>query len=641
MLNVNWHDNARSHLDSFVPFAVEAIRTVGKSEVTSHDVSEELARSFGLSIPSEVVNAILKRAGRLGIITRLNAGNVALTAKGKQETHPHAHDRARLLREQEALGHALVKFAEERFGHAWAEPDASRALLAYVEDASARLIAADFVAATPDDSFVSTEADRIIVAAFIANAAKQDPAQFEYILNVAKGSFLSTSLFFQNHFDQDRKFRHTTLYLDTGVLLATLGFEGDEKQAASLEWLRLAQDQGARVAVFEPTLREARGVLSHALGQVRIGRAWEGRPGSVAAHFHATSMTPGTISAAIASLEAKLARLRIEIEGMPDPAGKHHLQVDEDRVEAALNEGAYPYANENALHHDSRVLASIRILRNRLAQDRFEECRAVFVTGNYRVVRASRKVRDLDAEPWPVAMHVNDVAVLLWIKVGSSGSDLPTRQLLAMCLSILRPSEATWNAYLDEMRALERSGVLQDVDIQLIAQRNEIDRSSIIESIDESGEVHFRTPQMLLDIARAELEAPVREELQQKDAELARSATDLGEAQAQARLLAAELDALRREGRKKLARSAVLLTLLLLASGAAVLTVTIISLSALTGIGLAIGMIGLGIQVAVALVPMPNTSLAKKLYEWVHAQLARRSTRKKEASDGATAGNTV
>ena len=179
-------------------------------------------------------------------------------------------------------------------------------------------------------------------------------------------------------------------------------------------------------------------------------------------------------------------------------------------MEQVLNDGDFPYLNRNALEHDSRVLAAIVTQRDGRAQDRLEEARAIFITGNYRVVSAARRVPDLRQEPWPVAMHVNDLAVLLWIKDTSVFPDLPKKHVLAMCLTILRPSERTWTGYVDEIRALRSQGSIEDVDIALIAQRNEQDVASLVSEISPTGRIKIRRPLELLEEARELVKEPVR-----------------------------------------------------------------------------------------------------------------------------------
>lgn len=510
VLNVNWHTNARSYLDSFVPFAVEAMGRSKAATVEDVQVCELVRSQFGISLPVEVIGNVLKRAEKQKLVKRAGDGEFELISSKRDGAPRLEAEHAALLREQADLELALVAYAMNRFNLAWSQPEASQALLAYVEDASARMLAAKYQGATPSDDFKSSEPQRLVVASFINTIWLTQPDRFNYLVNVAKGSFLATTLFFQNHFDAARKFRDTYLLLDTGIILAALGFEGAERESSARAWIDLARTQGARIAVYDRTLRESKGVLRSAMEALKAGKGWQGRPGSVLAHFHESGLTVGVVNSLIASVENALAKLHLEVLPLPAPSTRPDLQIDELEVERVLNEGDFPYVSQNALQHDSRVLAAIRAQREGRAQDRLEEARAIFITGNYRVVNAARKVLDLRQEPWPVAMHVNDLAVLLWIKDTSVFPDLPKKHLLAMCLTILRPSERTWTGYIDEIRALKSQGSIEDVDIALIAQRNEQDVASLVSEISSSGRIKLRRPLELLEEARELVKQPIR-----------------------------------------------------------------------------------------------------------------------------------
>ena len=306
-----------------------------------------------------MIKTLIDRAVRIKKVSRIDRSPEVDLAPGVGDTLPDiAREQASCGRRQSALVSALMQFVAERFHVEWTETAAEEALVNYI-DAHAIPLLASAVRSSP---FVDGElqGDGYVVAAFIGQLAEQDAVLFEFVDQMIKGSMLASALYVDSSGQVHRRFRRTTLYLDTSICLQALGHEGEDARAAAQEMLTLALSQDAELACFRHTVKEMRGILDGVKGVLRRSPGAESATRGVAKHFRAMEMTVNDVDLALSSLDDDLNHLRIRIVSTPDYA--EALSVDEAALEEKL-QSSVGYQSRSTLVPDLQSLPAIHRLR--------------------------------------------------------------------------------------------------------------------------------------------------------------------------------------------------------------------------------------------------------------------------------------
>ena len=126
-------DAGMDHLEMFQPFVDDAVRRFPRTDIEIADVVQQIRQSTGLSVPSETVQTLLRRAVKRGMLERHGGRYFRSQDYGEDEELP------RRLRELESahlgLGSRLREFAAAR-GETLSSDDAALAVLMRFLDAN-------------------------------------------------------------------------------------------------------------------------------------------------------------------------------------------------------------------------------------------------------------------------------------------------------------------------------------------------------------------------------------------------------------------------------------------------------------------------------------------------------------------------
>jgi hypothetical protein len=502
-INVTWEDSRTSYLDNFVPFTLEVLRTADEP-LTEHEVTRHIRDRFGLDLPAGVVGSLVGRAVRKRKAVR-RSGKVTL-ADGVAATLPDvAAEQAGCRRQQNHLVVGLLSFAASRFNLTWEEADAESALVEYIEAHAAPLLARTVFGRHDSDAAGGVQRREYVVAAYISEIIENEPAAFDYLEQMVKGSMLAAALYVEAPGDVRRRFKKTTLYLDTAICLRALGHEGPEAKLATQKVLALAAAQGAQLACFEHSVREMRGVLESAKAQIRAAPGAETAMRGVATFFRASGYTASDVDLAVQRLERDLEASRISV--LPTPAYIAAHTVDETSLEDLLQQRV-GYWNDGARLADLKSLTAIHRLRRGESGPYLETCGAVLVTNNGSLVRGSREFFNAGRHEWPVAMLDHDLAALVWVKEPTTAPDLPRRQVIADCVSALSPSASLWTKFVNEIDRLDRKGGVTKEDVTLLRYSHEAERAVLDATFGDPRRIDETTILKALAQARDAAAAP-------------------------------------------------------------------------------------------------------------------------------------
>ncbi len=502
------YNRGRSYLDTFVPFVAECLRSA-PGPVTPSAVQKSLRKIFGMQIPQQVVEALLRRAVRDGLATGID-GSYQPNLE-KLDERILTPKRQELIQCYETLIAQMRAFAAERYEKLLTDQQASSALDAYVSEFGATTLLRGIADLPPEPRAVTDAELLYVVHAFVEYLASTNLSSFRYFQTIVEGSMLTSLVYLPNPGAVERKFGDVTVYLDTPFMLRALGYLGAELKAPALELLHLLVEGGARLACFDATLAELRGVVLSATPP--SGRSGATPTNEVSRQFLLRGFKKADVEIEAAQLDDVLRRMDVRV--VAAPGYTIDLGVDERRFEEVLSRHVH-YARDTTMRHDLDALTAVHRLRRGQRTSIMEDSKAIFVTTNGKLTAASREFFRLeeDGHSWPHAMLDGELATLMWLKTPLDAPDLPRKQIMADCYAALRPSEAMWNRYLAEIERTAERGDFSDKQLDIMRYSVPAQRALMDSTFGEEDAIDDRVVRQVLASAEAAITAPVQAELE-------------------------------------------------------------------------------------------------------------------------------
>lgn len=521
ILKANWDHMGHDYLENFVPLVAECIRLTCPDVVSIPDIRHCLSEKFGLEIPQNSINLILKRVRKRGYIRRQNRAYVPVQDKLNELNFKQVQ--SEVLGKHEGFLRELIRFAEERYGETWSESEAESAFGVLLDESQEGMLRATRSGQSFKSDPQQEQSSKYIVATYIEHLQVTHSVHFEHLDTLVKGNMLANALFLTEPGTIERKFRNTEIYFDTSWLIYSLGYTGQVRMEPCLELLELLMDSGAKLRCFAHTLEEARGILlacARRLARSDLKTAY----GPSVEYFVTRGYTASDIEIMANRLDKDLAKLGIRVQDKPQYQ-KHAFVIDETALVQHLRDNL-SYSNPHAAVHDADSIAAIIRLREGRASHIVEECKAIFVTTNSKLDWLARTYSDTSTgtDTVPPTMTDDRLTTLLWLKRPLQAPDLPRKRIIADCYAAMQPSDHLWQHYLTEIERINKEGTLSSDDYLLLRYSLEA-RSALMETTlgDEDTFTQGTIPE-ILEIVKSEIRAEEIEKLRteqdrRKDAE--------------------------------------------------------------------------------------------------------------------------
>jgi hypothetical protein len=513
ILKVN-SEQGKDYIENFVPFVLQCVCSIGEPVISVAQVQTKMQEDFGLNVPQNALNVIFHRASRQKYFTRDHGAfrpNMKLIEEQDFETV-----RQRVLRDHEFTIQKLIDFVA-KYNVIWGIEKAEDALHIYLKKYDVDILKS----ATVDLATSTTnEEQEFLINSYLKHLCDHDREGLEYIITLVRGNMLANTLLFGDISHVQRKFQDTAIYCDTRFILRVLGYHGPLEQAPCRELLELLYVEGAYVKCFQHTFEEVKNVLSAcrtALAEDRDG------VGSVFLYLRDKGVSVSDVDLNIARLDKTLGKLRIEVVGKPEYA--REFQINETGLETALQTAiGYREERELARRRDVDSLSAIHRLRRGQTYDSIENCRAIFLTCNYKLVKVAGQYFGVPTKSRyafaPIVIADTSLTTLLWLKRPASSSDLPHKCIIAHSYAAMTPQDNLWRMYLKEIDKLEKLGDITPDDVYLL-RYSQATRVELMEQTlgDDRAFIEGTVPE-ILDRVKSEIKAESEAEVLEKQMEL-------------------------------------------------------------------------------------------------------------------------
>ncbi len=449
------------YLEFLRPFILQVLIEQRPDPVKSNSVSDLLLEHFGLQIPYQTVELVLKRISRDNAISKENH---IYRISGEIPDPRIATNISSAKGQIDSVVNELISFSQTGI-----KPFTSFDLAV---EAICRFLASFDVtclrAALSDTAIPKLEgkhtSDIVQVSEFVQHLQRSSPTVFQNFSVLLQGNMAANALLCPDLHDAPPTFENVGFYLDTPLLIPLLGLEEDSRRSAMLELIELLKKLGGMLLVFSHTLQELYGVVASVANYLN---STKGRgPIVIEARKRGTGRAELLLFAE--KLEEELAGVGVHVE--ETPRYEESSQIGESVFEDVLKDEVKYYNNPNAIVYDINSVRSIYALRGNMAATSLEKASAVLVTSNSAFAKAAWNYGQQYESSQDVSVAITDfsLANLAWLKAPMRASNIPKSQLLAFSYAALVPNSGFLDKFMAEINRLESKGEVSVRDLQLL-----------------------------------------------------------------------------------------------------------------------------------------------------------------------------
>ena len=453
-------EKGRDYLDYLRPFIFQVLLDHNFDIVTTEKVNKYILKDFGLKIPNQTIEIVLKRISKLHYLKRKD-GVYQIT---KNLPDPNlVSEMSDAKRHINAIIHGLQEFSQDTAKVINDPNDAVFAICTFLTEFDITCLRAYLHDNVIPDIKKSHKTDIVLVSDYVQYLLRTNPERFKSFLVLVQGHMMANALLCPDLKNISGTFKKVTFYLDTPLLIRVLGLEGESRRDASSELVALINRLGGKIATFSHSYDELRRVLQGAADHLNSSNS----RGGIVLEARRLGKTRSDLLYLIPLLEEELNKAGISVESTPRYI--ENFQIDETAFEKIL-EDEINYFNPRAREYDINSVRSIYTIRGNIFVPSLEKSKAVFVTSNTSFAKAAYIYGQKHRAAREVSVVIPDftLANVAWLKAPMDAPSIPKAQLLALSYAALKPSKPLLNKYLAEIDKLEKQGVITAVAHQVL-----------------------------------------------------------------------------------------------------------------------------------------------------------------------------
>jgi hypothetical protein len=458
------YDSNRDYLSIFEPFVIDSLKhwPAGK-EARPKQICEALAETYHLPhFPINTVTELRDRMRRRDFLVQNHSNQHFPNPETLAKVPSLRAGRSAFLDHLDYLVESIRVYAATAHDLDWSHEEAEEALESFVEEFSIELAMAKRDGGMEGDPTLSRNEALAVVHGFARRALEEDDRGIDYLEEFVQASMLANVIYLQDLASWKPSLDRLVVFLDTTVVLRVLGLTDEEVSEAAREMVGLLGEFDVPVQVFDHNLVEIIGVLRDVQrnllednrGRTNLERLAH-RGQEVLAHALRCGWGAADVELVIGELRDRLAQQGIAVA--PTPKTDPRLPLDHPRLAEILEQYGFTHYQRTV---DAHSLTAIHVLREGRTCTELGQARAIFVTSNDNLVRASRMWFEEQGKGSLVPQCTTEMSLTtqLWLRRPEGRPNVARKFLVAEANAALNPSPELWNRYLDriEQRRLRK-----------------------------------------------------------------------------------------------------------------------------------------------------------------------------------------
>lgn len=475
VLKVNWDHLKKDYIENFIPFIATLIKKYNYDVIDINTVCNDFTKEFGLIIPYHPMLTVVTRAQKRGLIE-----------KGYGKFKPNKEKVAKFeftriaeeqLRKQEKITKEFISFVKQNYSVELTSEEAEAAFISFLKDHDLDVLFASQQPIVLPSIKPSTE-KRFLIYKFIRNAYESEPEIFRFIVDIAVGYILASTILYDKFDKFTGKLKKISFYFDTCCILRLIGAEGKEKKDAYIEFFKMLSEEKGNLFILQHTYDEMMGILEDALRWVENPRYDSSLASPVLRYFVENNYKSSDVERFIVNVDRLLEENKIIKIDSPDPNKYKSYQIDEGKLYDTIvgvykNQSPYFEESEKAItiQRDVKSIASVYKLRKGKNPKNIKEAGHIFVTTNLGLSYASRRFEISETgDNLNIPACLTDVFVgtLVWLQSPVKVLSLNEKKIIADCYAALQPNDTLIKKFLNEVVKLKSEKKLSDDEYYLL-----------------------------------------------------------------------------------------------------------------------------------------------------------------------------
>jgi hypothetical protein len=458
----------KDEIDLYIPFLANTILEIENYPFDVPSLANKFKEKFGFKPPEAVVKVLLVRAKKKKLVKIDNRLYVPVSESLIPYRENYEKNKAHLEDALESVIFDFVEFTQEKFDKTITADYAEKILLTFIENNVASLISKKSVSKRGSNKDIKNESH--LVASYIAHLYQCNSRNWEEVQTVIKGVVLANYLFFADkNADSSKKkiYSNISVYLDTPLIVALLGYSGRMSQNAIQELLKLLQLLKVNIYIFDKTLTETEGLFEAWKRDLKRGNSDNFNPATLHLLISKNIDIP-QLETQQALLEKNLNELGIKVKyGWKID---HAHQCDEIELESHLkNNRAVSLTSKQSIEHDIVCISRVHNSRSSEVAKSLSDKFSVFVTPNTPLIKHTNKFLSSDIDSGiPVIISDTWLTTIFWLKHQETYEDLPAHSLVSHAYATLNQSSSVWNNFLARFKKLNTEGVIDNETVDLV-----------------------------------------------------------------------------------------------------------------------------------------------------------------------------
>lgn len=456
----------RDEIDLYIPFLANTILDIDEYPFNPAALAKQFKEKFGFKPPEAVIKVLLIRAKKKKLVKLDNHLYVPVPEALVPYREKYESNREKLQVALDSVIEELIEFADDQFHKKISQDQAENLLLSFIEKNVSSLINHK----SPNkrnQTVIKNEAH--LIASYIAFVSKSNSRNWDGIQTLLKGVVLANYLFFAEktaNSSTQRKYANISVYLDTPLIIAYLGFNGRLSQTVVKELVGLLTKLEVKIFIFERTLREIESLFDAWMRDLSRGNT--------------DNFNPSTLHLLIskghdaASLETKQALIEKELRdsGIQVKYGANldpNYVCDETGLEEHLKRNKAVSQAKQGIEHDVICISRIHNSRKGEVIKSLSDKFSVFVTPNTSLIKYANNFLSPDIGTGiPVVISETWLTTIFWLKHQDAYRDLPTQSLVSHAYATLNKADSVWENFLSRFRKLSAEGIIDDETVDTV-----------------------------------------------------------------------------------------------------------------------------------------------------------------------------
>lgn len=243
--------------------------SVSLEQKLRHDeLKKKMEVVFGLSVPNFIIDSCVKYLLKQKSIEKLDNGAGYRLLESKFDVDQFETERKIISYTENLLIDELIMYVSDKFNLSWSRDEAYKNLSDLIlNEKTTTDIVEDIFTDDVSKDLRYIHPTWYVKKYIIELLEKHSGDCYEYFLNVFNGTLVLKGLLQTNDYNQDKaqKFRGTTFYFDTKILLRILGFSLPYLCETSKELLNLiTKEYYGKIGVFSHVINEIKSAIAYA-----------------------------------------------------------------------------------------------------------------------------------------------------------------------------------------------------------------------------------------------------------------------------------------------------------------------------------------------------------------------------------------